>query len=37
MKLARMMVPIAGNASELSELLSEHFGSEELSRLVQFV
>ena len=26
MKLARMMVPIGGNASELSELVPERFG-----------
>ena len=37
MKLARMMVHIAGNMSELSELVSEYFGSEETARLVQFV
>ena len=37
MKLVRMMRPIAGNASELSKLVSEHSGSEESSRLVQFV
>ena len=37
MKLVRMMGPIAGNASELSELVSEHSGSEESARLVPFV
>ena len=29
LKLARMIVPIAGNTSELSELMSERFGSKE--------
>ena len=36
-KLARMTVHIAGNTSELSELVSEYFGTEESARLVQAV
>ena len=37
MKLVRMIGPITGNASELSELVSEHSRSEVSPRLEQFV
>jgi len=37
MKLASMTAHIADNTPELSELVSEYFGTEESARLVQAV